>query len=56
MNPCEKCGRPSPSASGANYDLHDYCAECGTTLCKKCMVEGHCGFVPAKSGLETDSA
>lgn len=46
---CERCGK---SASG--YALFDYCAECSKNLCPDCMERGHCGHVPAKSGMNAD--
>jgi hypothetical protein len=32
----------------------DYCAICGKNLCDKCMQQGCCGKIPAKSGSDED--
>lgn len=45
---CERCGEP------LKFLGHDYCAVCAKILCGKCMTEGHCGNVPALSGLQAD--
>jgi hypothetical protein len=46
---CESCGK-----SAVGYDLFDYCAECGKNLCPECMAKGHCGEVPAISGMDAN--
>ncbi len=56
MNPCERCGAQSPAARGNSYKLHDYCAVCGANLCTECMAKGHCGNVPALSGMADDDS
>lgn len=48
---CERCGI-APQGDG----LHDYCSVCSKNLCDECMAKGHCGNVPAKSGMEADDA
>lgn len=51
MNPCEGCGaRPNASS----YELFDYCAICSKSLCPACMDKGHCGNVPAVSGMRAE--
>jgi len=52
MNNCEGCGKESPVVSGNSYELLDYCAKCGANLCDNCMAKGHCGQVPALSGMD----
>lgn len=47
---CERCG----ATPKGQYDLFDYCALCSKNLCPKCMEEGCCGKVPAKSGMDDD--
>jgi hypothetical protein len=44
---CERCGKETEG-----FELHDYCAECGTNLCEHCMEHGCCGNAPATSGVE----
>jgi hypothetical protein len=44
---CERCGAESD-------DLHDYCAVCSKNLCDPCMEHGHCGHIPALSGMGED--
>lgn len=57
---CERCGASTPGftkdADGKEIerDLFDYCAVCQLNLCEKCMAEGCCGNVPAKSGELAD--
>lgn len=51
MQPCERCGY---KPSGNSYELNDYCAVCGKTLCANCMEKGCCGHVPARSGEKAD--
>jgi len=46
---CECCGKKT-----CGFDLHDYCARCGKTLCTECMTHGCCGRVPAESGMAED--
>lgn len=46
---CEKCG-----AAARGMRTLDYCAECHAALCDSCMANGHCGNVPATSGMERD--
>ena len=43
---CEKCGKATKG-----YELHDYCAVCSRNLCADCMAKGHCGNIPALSGM-----
>jgi len=47
---CERCG----ATPEGEYGLLDYCAVCSKNLCDKCMANGHCGNVPAKSGMDDD--
>lgn len=49
MSACERC-RAAPEGFG----LHDYCEACSKNLCEKCMADGCCGSVPAKSGMAAD--
>lgn len=45
---CTRCEAKSKA-------MLDYCAECGKTLCTKCMYDGCCGMAPAMSGAELES-
>lgn len=51
---CERCRAVSPRPEGNEYDLFDYCAECSRDLCDRCLAEGCCGHVPARSGNVED--
>jgi hypothetical protein len=51
MNTCERCRAKLPVES---YALMDYCAICGKNLCDKCMQQGCCGQIPARSGSNED--
>lgn len=44
-----RCG--SCQYDAKEMEMLDYCAACLTDLCGDCMVKGHCGNVPARSGL-----
>lgn len=54
MGKCERCdGRDTWTDDAGRVrvsDFTDYCAVCSKNLCRKCMIEGCCGNVPAKSG------
>ena len=51
MRDCERCGAKCRN----EYELFDYCAQCGKNLCYECMQEGCCGKVPADSGEKADA-
>lgn len=55
---CERCGASAPPLTTGPFagtpDTLDYCAECGKNLCDRCMQEGCCDDVPARSGLFED--
>lgn len=53
---CERCGAKSPNPNAGPYALFDYCAECSSDLCDRCMAEGCCDHVPAKSGNDEAEA
>ena len=57
---CERCGsrgeRITTGPFAGSYHSLDYCAVCSKDLCPKCMAEGCCGNVPAKSGQAEDNA
>jgi hypothetical protein len=59
MKVCERCGsRGEMITTGpfaGMYQGLDYCAKCSRDLCSKCMSEGCCGSIPAKSGNEEDN-
>jgi hypothetical protein len=59
-NKCERCGGHDYFRDGNGQsrraDFTDFCAVCGTNLCTKCMSEGCCKNVPAKSGFKSDES
>lgn len=49
MTPCDVCGKKP-----RGFELFDYCAVCGATLCPEHIAAGHCGNKPAAAGQVED--